>query len=336
MNLRPELFAGVVYAGVPQRCVNILGPLRNGDAVLLSSRVLTAQVNFSMRASFALLPEDGRCFIDKRTGERYDVDFFDVNTWDEYRLSPCIKQPLQLAPVEQRKSIIGVLSDSLPSLTSLPSSAKRASFFGVNGKDSSPERGRETTTDKVKDAADSAAGTAANAGQAASDIANPESNPPSLEPTMGQSYNSGSIATICTIPRDEAIAYLSRTLAAIRAFKQELTFMPQHEEDNVYPQLAYMFGKSVPTVYGARVASREAIKYTDAYDDLAFAAGDGVVLASAAMWPRGYRCVKNGKVETDRGHVGLLGDVEGVGRALQAIIDTRAKAVGLGNLGQKS
>jgi hypothetical protein len=124
-------------------------------------------------------------FHRQRTGERYDVDFFDVNTWDEYRLSPCIKQPLQLAPVEQRKSIIGVLSDSLPSLTSLPSSAKRASFFGVNGKDSSPERGRETTTDKVKDAADSAAGTAANAGQAASDIANPESNPPSLEPTMG-------------------------------------------------------------------------------------------------------------------------------------------------------
>ena len=36
------------------------------------------------------------------------------------------------------------------------------------------------------------------------------------------------------------------------------------------------------------------------------------------------------------GHVGLLGDVEGVGRALQAIIDTRAKGVGLGNLGQKS
>lgn len=108
--------------------------------------------------------------------------------------------------------------------------------------------------------------------------------------------------------------------------------MPQHEEDNVYPQLAYI-GKSVPTVYGARVASREAIKYTDAYDDLVFAAGDGIVLASAAMLPRGYRCVKNGKVETDRGHVGLLGDVEGVGRALQAIIDTRAKGVGLGNLG---
>ena len=74
----------------------------------------------------------------------------------------------------------------------------------------------------------------------------------------------------------------------------------------------------------------EAIKYTHAYDDLAFAAGDGVVLVSAAMLPRGYRCVKDGKVETGRGHVGLLGDVEAVGKTSQAIIDTRAKGVGLG------
>lgn len=66
---------------------------------------------------------------------------------------------------------------------------------------------------------------------------------------------------------------------------------------------------------------------THAYDDLAFAAGDGVVLASAAMLPRGYRCVKDGKVETGRGHVGLL---EAVGKTLQVIIDTRAKGVGLG------
>lgn len=33
INQRPELFKGVVYAGVPQTCVNILGPLRNGDEV---------------------------------------------------------------------------------------------------------------------------------------------------------------------------------------------------------------------------------------------------------------------------------------------------------------
>jgi pimeloyl-ACP methyl ester carboxylesterase len=322
VNLRPELFAGVIYAGVPQRCVNILGPLRNGDAVLLSSRVLTAQVNFSMRTSFALLPEDGMCFIDKQTGERYDVDFFDVKTWDEYRLSPCVKPPLPPTLPDHRKSLLGALSESLPSL---PVSGKRSSW--VFGRDASPDRGHETVSNKARNVVSETADTAANA---ASELANPEGSPPALEPSMGQSYNRGSIATTCTIPRDEAIAYLSRTLADIRAFKKELTFRPEHESNNVYPPLSYMFAKSVPTVYGARVASREAIKYTDAYDDLAFAAGDGVVLASAAMLPRGYRCVRNGKVETDRGHVGLLGDVEGVGKALQAIIEARAKGVGLG------
>jgi hypothetical protein len=69
VNQRPDLFRGVVYAGVPTTCVNILGPLRNGDEVLLSNRVLTAQVNFSIRTSFALLPLDGRCFFDKNTRE---------------------------------------------------------------------------------------------------------------------------------------------------------------------------------------------------------------------------------------------------------------------------
>ena len=69
VNKRPELFRGVLYAGVPTTCVNILGPMRNGDEVLLSNRVLTAQVNFSIRTSFALLPLDGRCFFDKTTKE---------------------------------------------------------------------------------------------------------------------------------------------------------------------------------------------------------------------------------------------------------------------------
>jgi hypothetical protein len=79
-----------------------------------------------------------------------------------------------------------------------------------------------------------------------------------------------------------------------------------------------------------RVANKEAIKYTDAFDDLAFAAGDGVVLASAAQLPSGYRCVKGGRVESDRGHVGLMGDLEGMGRCIAAEIDARAKGVGLG------
>jgi pimeloyl-ACP methyl ester carboxylesterase len=90
VNQRPELFSGVLYAGVPQRCINVLGPLRNGDVILLNEKLLTAKVNFSVRTSFVFLPEDGFCFVDKKTGESYNVNFHDPQDWIKYRLSPCM------------------------------------------------------------------------------------------------------------------------------------------------------------------------------------------------------------------------------------------------------
>ena len=336
VNKRPELFAGVVFAGAPQNCVNILGPLRNGDDVLLSSRVLTAQVNFTLRTSFALLPEDGRCFIDKQTGERYDLEFFNPDTWDEFNLSPCISPPLHPIIREHRKSLIGSLQESISS--SLPSApGKRGSWFGGQSSNSntlstSPERTTSNTSNSASKA-EAARDIASNAtSQATRGLA--ES---SLEPTMTLHHSSGSssshkpsIATICTIPLPKAKAYLTRMLGEVLAFKQALAHRPELQKQNLYPPLALMFGDTVPTVYGARVSSREAIKYADAFDDLAFAAGDGVVLASAAQLPDGYRCVKGGRIKSDRGHVGLLGDLEGVGQALGAVVEGRARGIGLG------
>ena len=127
VNKRPELFAGVTYVGTPQHCVNILGPLRNGDEVLLSSKVLTAQVNFTFRTSFLLLPENGRCFINKQTKEQYDVDFFDVESWKRYAFSPCIASCLPSYHTPERKSLFGSLSSSIPSLLPLNNSFSMAS-----------------------------------------------------------------------------------------------------------------------------------------------------------------------------------------------------------------
>jgi len=314
VNKRPELFAGVVYAGVPQNCVNILGPLRNGDDVLLSSRVLTAQVNFTLRTSFALLPENGRCFLNRETGERYDVDFFDAKTWDEHRLSPCISPALPATSKEPKKSLIGSLTGSISSsLPSLP--GRHSSWFP--GSDSSPARSVAHETRETLESVE-------------------PSTEGALEPNMNSQSHKPSVATTSNIPRGLAFAYLERTLAEIKSFKAALVFHAPHQDSNSYPPISVMFGKSVPTVYGAKVSSREAIKYTDAYDDLAFAAGDGVVLASAAQLPEGYRCVKSGRVESDRGHVGLLGDLEGVGKCLNAVIEARTKGVGLGNKSVKT
>ena len=309
INQRPDLFAGVVYAGVPQHCVNILGPLRNGDDVLFSSRVLTAQVNFTLRTSFALMPESGICFFNKKTKERYDLDFFDPKTWEEYRLTPCLGAPLP--PYGQRKGIIESIPDSL---TSFPRKASAA----VIG-DSAPKRNAHSPMTDVKNTLEEPMKQMENS---------------TMQPTMQSSSSSPdlqhSVATRVTIPRKEAFDYLARTLSSILAFKRSHAFNLDHQSSNLYPPAAVIYGKSVPTVYGARVASKEAIKHSDAYDDLAFAAGDGVVLAKAAMLPPGYKIVKEGLVQTDRGHVGLLGDLEAVGRCLNAVIEGRRKCIGLG------
>lgn len=150
-------------------------------------------------------------------------------------------------------------------------------------------------------------------------------------PSTAPNTTSSTIAAATsTIPRADAIAYLERTLAEVLRFKKELAFNESHQEENRYPPFAVLYSKCLPTVYGARVQSHEHIKCRDAYDDLAFAAGDGVCLASAAMLPPGYRVIKDGLVKTDRGHVGLLGDLEAVGKCLLAIVRGRKAGVGLG------
>lgn len=130
--------------------------------------------------------------------------------------------------------------------------------------------------------------------------------------------------------RERNLAYLTKTLAEIKRFRAETQYRPEHTEANLYPPLAVIYGKDIPTVWAAHVSSREAIACTDAYDDLVFRSGDGVVLAKEAMVPEGYGLVKGGRISTDRGHITILGDLESVGKALQAIIRGRQKGIGLG------
>jgi hypothetical protein len=304
INQRPDLVAGVVYAGVPQRCVNILGPFRNGDDVLFSSRVLTAQVNFSIRTSYALLPLDGKCFFNKYTKEEYPVDFFDIETWKECRLSPCIAAPVPRPepPKDNLMSVSGIMNAVSSALPTFPTTRKNSSAA------------RDVVDKGAEDVAEGLTG---------------------MGPQMGHEHGAETSqapnpATDVTIPYPKAIEYLTRTLAEIKQFKQELDHQPQHTTSNAYPPIALIYGKSTPTVYGAKVESREAIKRADVYDELAFASGDGVVLARAAMVPEGYSVVRGGVVSSDRGHVTLLGDLEAVGRCLHAVIKARRGGVGMG------
>lgn len=299
INQRPELAAGVVYAGVPQYCINILGPIRNGDEVLLSSKVLTAQVNFSFRSTFVLLPDNGKCFIDKETKEEYPVDFFDSKVWKEHAFSPCIAPVLPPAASSEKKSLLGSLSDSLPSLPSLP------------------KRSLTLTSDSKPNITDTSAGKVSTI--------TPSS------PSRSVDFQSQSPAnTSTTLSPKDAHTYLTRTLAETLTFRRELAHNLTHTANNAYPPLAIIYATNTPTVVAARVASRDGIRRADAYDDLAFASGDGVCLARAAQLPEGYRLTPGGRVRTERGHVGLLGDLEGVGRCLEAVWRGRKGGTGLG------
>jgi hypothetical protein len=339
INQRPDLVSGVVYAGVPQNCINILGPLRNGDDVLLSSRVLTAQVNFTIRTSFALLPLDGKCFINKFTKEEYPLDFFDIKTWEEHRLSPCIAPPL---PVTNPKpdvngsslsvsGLFNAMSQALPSISSRKGSVSKGSGPPpLNHQHSTGSTNSASTVDNsgaLRDTARNAADKIAEGGAEATGV-EPQMQ---SDPTSHAQPNS---STTVTIPHDKAVAYLTRTLAEIKTFKHELGHLARHTEANAYPPIALIYGKSTPTVYGAKVENRDAIRRTGAYDELAFASGDGVVLARAAMVPQGYSVVRGGVVPSERGHVTLLGDLEAVGKCLNAVIGARKNGVGLG-LGMK-
>lgn len=329
VNERPDLFAGVVYAGVPQHCVNILGPLRNGDDVLLSSRVLTAQVNFTFRTSFALLPEDGHCFIDKSSKKEFRVDFFNAQTWEDHRLSPCIGPALPVPtnnglglkdlPIIGKRFSMPPPPDSTDSLENFDPQAPSA----IETDKDITARNPQHNPHSVPNPAAYAAYAAEKAHNPADGIVGPVAYPRG-------SAGTSKAATTSTIPRAAAMEYLQRTLSDTKRFKQNLAFRPAHHAENKYPPAAVLYGKTVPTVYGARVVSAECMKQVDAYDDLAFAAGDGVCLASAAMLPPGYRIIKGGLVKSDRGHVGLLGDLEGVGECLRAVHRGRKEGVGLG------
>lgn len=330
VNQAPELFSGVVYAGAPQRCINILGPLRNGDAVLLNEKVLTAHVNFTLRTTFVFLPEDGFCFIDKVTNEEYPVDFYNPDDWVKYRLCPSVGGP-PLPPFVKRPGPLGSLL-SLPDSLSLGSRSR-------SGSDASVPPQRKLVKERIlapQMDGSSAAPTGTN-GEQDQQAHSHQHQPSSLLRTNSPPKGVGSDADAyprapTTAAQQRNLAYLTRTLAETKRFRAELQHNPRHQAAGAYPPIAVIYGKGTPTCLGARVAAREAIPYADVYDHLAFGSGDGVVLARWAMPPPGYEIVRGGRISTDKGHISILGDFHAVGRAVTSVLRGREKGIGRGTV----
>lgn len=225
--------------------------------------------------------------------------------------------------------LLNAMSQALPTFPTRKFSMSRGSQTNLTNANSSTSDAFKGAADVARNAADKVAEVGADSAGMGPQMSQGQSTPtqPTSEPNP---------ATAVTIPYPKAVEYLTRTLAEIKRFKQELDHLPQLTASNSYPPIALIYGKTTPTVYGAKVESREAIPRADCYDELAFASGDGVVLARAAMVPEGYSVVRGGVVSSDRGHITLLGDLEAVGKCLHAVIQARKSGVGMGEEGMKA
>ncbi|KAF3288245.1 hypothetical protein TWF970_005329 [Orbilia oligospora] len=327
INRRPDLFkcGGVLYAGVPQRCVNVLGPLRNGDSVAFNKDVLNAQANFSFRSTFVFLPEDGQVFMDRKTGGLIDFDLYDPVMWQQYNLSPCVS-------LTNKPTSVGILSTASGAMATVFREGKDVREKLSRWAPSSPGLLLDGTSRKKPARDDGTASSQNNLIVAPSDglISEPHGNANEVQEiaATGAGAAAPSMSTpaasnpqnSCTLPLSVTIPYLDRTLRETKKFRSELAFQPALAEQ--YPPCAVLYSKTTPTVKAARVNGLEGIKNSD-YSDLVFGAGDGVVLSREAMLPDGYTCEK--RVHCDRGHISLLGDLDAVGQCIEALLEARER-----------
>ncbi|KAG5356702.1 hypothetical protein CJU90_2046 [Yarrowia sp. C11] len=313
MLLRPDLFKGVLYLGSPSECPAIIGPIKNGDAVLLSSKVLTAQVNFLMRSSFIFLPEDKQLFVDKNTGKRINIDFYDPEMWKKYALSPCVSEEHRQRCIQKKQA--GTELSKTTSNHTEHDHHNHNHHHGVGEKlhklasvIAHPREHKEhyenMHPEATKSGADAMAVATGHSGQV----------------TMGSS-NGNNDSNIPTIDYDDACNYLERTLKRTKELRASFWYDEKRKDE--YPPLACVVGTTVPTLKACRVDGFEGI-YKGDFSDFVLGSGDGVVYSKWNMpEPFGFKVVA--KVKTNRGHVGLMTDHVAVGKALIALQEAADK-----------
>ncbi|GAA5895683.1 hypothetical protein JCM6882_000368 [Rhodosporidiobolus microsporus] len=120
--------------------------------------------------------------------------------------------------------------------------------------------------------------------------------------------------------------YLERCLARAQKFHSDIIDLHTPSKAHLYPPVSVLTSRSTPTVRGVLSTSRTTIA-EEGYDRLLWAAGDGIVLYETATRLPGDPEVRGGKrgegddkwqgllkgvVETQNGHVSMLGDLDGV------------------------
>lgn len=328
-----HLIRGLIYAGAPGQCPNILGPLKFGDEVLMNKTILSKEANFFMRSSFYFLPTDGRCFVDKHTYKRYDLDFFDPNVWIKLGLSPVVdeerliqcqpqKKPVNdKTPKEKEKDMAKTESKEKPPQPGIPTDVK--DFLGVLN----PVPMLKSLSGHSQSNSNS------NSGSVTSDLSDAFKifSPTSFLTKISESATDALGMTECKecqeeeremlfqTPYDQCIDYLERTLTRTKKYLDSLTYIPDKE----YPPLAIIYGNQIPTVRGVKIDGLKDVKLGN-YDDFYYGPGDGVVHHKWLL-PEQRGFPVDAKIASNCGHVSLLSDLESVAKAFISIIDNEKK-----------
>ncbi|KAI5962905.1 hypothetical protein KGF57_001345 [Candida theae] len=393
----PKLFRSVVYVGSPSECLNILGPIRFGDSVLLSDKILTFETNFMMRSSFIFLPLSGETFYDKKTKEKYKIDFFDPDNWVEYNLNPLVSKQRKIEAESKGKKLneqhrsrtfsiassIGLTRSPSPpssiiSSSTFPSINQISSKFSKMYRSTSLKkfkRGSDSATDESSPPPSSASASASATttattttvtatataaattpsstlnGDAASPARSSSSSPsPSPPPSSSNDAPCASEpqppAATSMVPGvdstgtqstphphqysftfAESYRYLSETLESTKKYVLSLEHDPKLAAE--YPPMAMVYGNRIPSVRGSLVRSRQDIKDGNYYEFF-YGHGDGVIHQKWLMpEKKGFTFYDKhtgtgeivGKFASEAAHVGLMTDLDTMGKALNAVFE---------------
>lgn len=326
MQKRPELFRGIVYVGSPSECLNILGPIRYGDSVMFSDKILTFETNFMMRSSFSFLPLHGRVFSNKETGEFYDLDYFNPDTWVEYNLNPLVSstrknnEEAKLTTDDETmvedsddsvkqnshglKSPIGSISSRIKLIPSgIIPNAIIPNGINLNGINLKPKPSYLTNLQMEKRHKDGR-----------------------LSPVISSESDIWADFKF-SISFDDAYDYLSRTLKQTKEHMLSLEY--RDDLKHKYPPMAVVYGDTVPSVRGSNVRSLQDIKDGNYYEFF-YGRGDGVVHTKWLMpETKGFQLFDSdtekghivGKFASNSGHVDLMSDLPAMAKALDAILE---------------
>lgn len=313
MQKNPKLFRSIVYVGVPSECLNVLGPIRFGDSVLFSDKILTPETNFMMRSSFNFLPPSGRAFVNRDTKEFYDLDYFDPETWVEYNLNPLVAKSRKL---QEMSRISSPVSDDVASSSTLATSDSGYSFPRINN------LGSRLLNYRTKSISRRNKPSSVHTGTESTSPSNPSISSlrlfsPSPEPPSEEEHY--------FILFTQAYEYLKETLKSTKEFILGLNF--QEELAAEYPPLAVVYGNRVPSVRGSTVRDIDDIKEGNYYE-FYYGHGDGVIHQKWLMPEnKGFQFYDEetgegeivGKFSSSCGHVNLMTDFKAMGYALSAV-----------------